>query len=344
MYKKLFIDYVRMEHKGVLCLVVLLSVCALCASIVIPILQSEFIDSVVQSGFSVLNMVKMAAVSMASVLVISCTSMLPAFLMLKYEMTEKLSLIKRIQFVSAAFLKSVGSTGLYYGIKNIGNDLSFIAYPALLNVAVSTGQAVIALLFLTRISQTILYAVIIMWSVSLSIVFISTYRYKKYVKILRAVEPELSADIHAVFSQSNIITKFGRPSFFMNRYNEKLSAVIKIRKKMDNLILLQSVFLSYIKVICFAVFIIISLPSIFSRRLTQGALIMLLSYIPLLLQPLSKYKYFFKIKRWIEEGFENKGEFLSECTMPSLQKDYVFPNVKPKNTLQAERLCFSYTE
>jgi len=57
MYKKLFIDYVKMEHKGILCLVVLLSVCALCASVFIPILQSGFIDSVVQSGFSVLNMV-----------------------------------------------------------------------------------------------------------------------------------------------------------------------------------------------------------------------------------------------------------------------------------------------
>ena len=71
---------------------------------------------------------------------------------------------------------------------------------------------------------------------------------------------------------------------------------------------------------------------------------MLLSYIPLLLQPLSKYQYFLKIKKWIEESAENKNELLSACSMSSMHATFVFPERRTKNVLQVKKLSFSYCD
>ncbi|UTC56229.1 ABC transporter transmembrane domain-containing protein [Treponema sp. OMZ 906] len=344
MYKKLWIDYLKTENKYTLFSVVLFSILALCTSVFIPILQSRFIDAIGKNDFSLINMMAVTAASILSVVIISAVSIIPSFIMLNYEMKEKLSLIKYVQYVSENFLKSVGAAGLYYGIKNISNDLSFIAYPAVLNIVISTAQAFIALIFLTHISSSLLYTIIIIWSISVIITIIGTNRYKKYVKIFRILEPELSAEVHALLSHAYIIANFGRPNFFINRYNEKLSQMIKVRIKSDNLLQLQSVFFFYINSICFALFIIISIPSISSGALSKGMLIMLLSYIPLLLQPLSKYQYFLKIKKWIEESAENKNELLSACSMSSMHATFVFPERRTKNVLQVKKLSFSYCD
>ena len=64
-------------------------------------------------------MMAVTAASILSVVIISAVSIIPSFIMLNYEMKEKLLLIKYVQYVSENFLKSVGAAGLYYGIKTL---------------------------------------------------------------------------------------------------------------------------------------------------------------------------------------------------------------------------------
>lgn len=341
-YKKRLFDYLKTENKFILFLVFTLSVSVLAFGIIVPILQSRLIDSVSSKSFPVAPAIVALIFSIVSILLISIASILPSILMLKYESKQKLSMIEITKFLSASFLNMAGSTGLYYGLCNIANDLSFIAYPAILNIALSTIQSCIILIVLYKISSVILYAIVIVACFYLAVLFLSGKKYKRYASLLRDAEPKIIEEANSILSNLNVINRFGNNKYFLNRYEENIASYINIKEKAENFMQMQTTLLSYIKAVCFSVFVLISFREAASGSLTKGELIMLLSYIPLLIQPLSKYQYFFKIKKWIEESERNRNEFMDECNTPIKNSKIMIPAVNTQKSLQAEEVCFSY--
>uniref|UniRef100_UPI0005701659 ABC transporter transmembrane domain-containing protein n=3 Tax=Treponema pedis TaxID=409322 RepID=UPI0005701659 len=311
--------------------------------VAVPVIQSSLIDYISKGYFSAVKIFAVFALSVLSIILLSAASILPSLLMIKYETKEKLSLIFFTKFLSKSFLHNTGAAGLYYGFCSIANDLSFTAYPAILNIILSLIQSLVVLYFLFKISSAILYLTLIIWAVYAGVILILQKKYKIYVSMLRKLKPPLIEKLNMTISKVNTITRFGNKKKFIDDYIEQLKKYNKINKKADHFMQIQTMLLTYLQGICFALFILVSMPDIYSGSLTKGMLVMILSYIPLLMQPLSKIQYFFQIKKWILEGEANRSEFIAECSIHELSGNISFPNCEEKR-LNVKNLCFSYKE
>lgn len=340
-YSKRFFNYLKTENKLFVLLIFVFSSSSIVLAVIVPRMQSALVEYVSDGYFSLDKFFTVFAVSILSIIILSISSTLPSILMMRYETKEKLSIISSVKFIFPSFLNEVGPSGLYYGACSIANDLSFIAYPALLNIFLTSIQTMVVLYFLFKISSTILYLTLLIWTSYLLIIFIAGKKYKNYISLLRDLKPVLSEQLSTIITKTGTISRFGNKMKFIKEYINKLETYNKINEKAEHFMQIQSILLTYFQGFCFASFILVSLPNIYSGSLTKGMLIVVLSYIPLLIMPLSKVQYFLKIKKWIAESEVNKEELNEQCKNHLSSSDLCFSYNAEKN-LDVKKVCFSY--
>lgn len=149
-YRRRLFEYLKYENKPILVLLFLVCVLSMAFSIAVPKLQSDLINSVELESISIFKIMFVISLSFIAIFLTSVASVLPAFLMLKFQNKVKSSLMESVQYVSESFLLMAGASGLYYGFGNISNDISFVAYPAILNIVLSILQSIAALFFFVK--------------------------------------------------------------------------------------------------------------------------------------------------------------------------------------------------
>ena len=346
-YTKKLIEYLKTENKFYLLLLCVSIVGALALSIYVPQVQAAFIDMANNTDMQTLPISHIAYtifISIVSVVCISIASIIPSLLMLKYEIGEKLNLMSIVQFIKPTFLRNVGAEGLYYGFGNIANDLSFIAYPAIIHITLSILQAIVVVILLANISHLLIIPAILMWIIYMSLMLAFSHTQKKYIAKSRKIIPQMSDTLHSVIAESETLSRFGNILSYTSQFETILNDYNTVNEKAQRLTQMQSTLLTYIKGICFGVFVLVAMNELQNAHMTKGHLIMVLSYIPILMSPLSKIQYFIKIRAWMEESDNNKKELLDECHFPfkfSLQK---LPSSTDINNLEVANVSFAYQD
>lgn len=344
-YKKRLREYIHYENKGLLVLVFLLCVASVAFSIIIPLLQSNLINSVEAQSISFFQIVFVTLLSLVAIFLVSATSIVTPILMVKFQNKIKYSLMQSVQYVSEKFLSMAGDSGLYYAFGNISNDISFIAYPAILNISLSALQALTALFLLSKFSLGFFYLSLVIVFVYISFVLFSQKMYAGAIKKIREKEPLLYENAHMIFSNAGTITRFGNPKSFYNTFDKNLLELKRLHERAASFSQMQKVVLDILKAISFVSFVLLSMTGIAEKTIPVGSLVLILAYIPLLLQPLSKIQYFLKIKAWIAESEINFEEYTqSLCKVTLNDSKNALAILDDTLPLKLENVCFSYEE
>lgn len=343
-YRRRLFEYLKYENKPILVLLFLVCVLSMTFSIAVPKLQGDLINSVELESISIFKIIFVISLSFIAIFLTSVASVLPAFLMLKFQNKVKSSLMESVQYVSESFLSMAGASGLYYGFGNISNDISFVAYPAILNIVLSILQSIAALFFLSKIYLKLFHFSLAAICIYIFLVLLSKKTYAYYVKKLREKEPILYENAHMIFSSARTITQFGNPTFFFDKFGEKLIEIKHLKEKADNFIQAQKTMLDVLKAVSFVSFVLILRKGIFEGTIATGSMVLILSYIPLLLQPLEKIQFFLKIRGWISESETNYEEYKQEVYKVPLSQFNANLDLNCEVPVKVDNICFSYEE
>ena len=343
-YKQRLCEYIRYENKWLLILFFLSCVAGVVFSIFIPILQSNLINSVEAKTISIIQILIVVLLSFVAIFLVSFTSILTPILMLKFQNKIKYSLMQSVKYASESFLSMAGTSGLYYGFGSISNDISFVAYPAILNISLSLLQVAVVLFFLSKIYFVFLYLSLIIIFVYVGFVLLSQKTYANCIKKIREKEPQLYENAHLIFSNAGTITQFGNPEIFFGKFDKNLLELKQLNERAETFLQIQKVMLDILKAVSFVSFVLISIDGISKQTMTIGSLILILAYIPILLQPLSKIQYFVKIKSWIAESEANYEEYKQNLFSVKLDTTKNSLSLNPNATLKLDNVCFSYEE
>lgn len=252
--------------------------------------------------------------------------------------------MQSVKYVSESFLSMAGTSGLYYGFGSISNDISFVAYPAILNISLSLLQVAVALFFLSKIYFVFLYLSLIIIFVYVGFVLLSQKTYANCIKKIREKEPQLYENAHLIFSNAGTITQFGNPEIFFGKFDKNLLELKQLNERAETFLQIQKVMLDILKAVSFVSFVLISIDGISKQTMSIGSLVLILAYIPILLQPLSKIQYFVKIKSWIAESEANYEEYKQNLFSVKLDTTKNSLSLNPNATLKLDNVCFSYEE
>lgn len=176
------------------------------------------------------------------------------------------------------------------------------------------------------------------------LVLLSKKTYAYYVKKLREKEPMVYENAHMIFSSARTITQFGNPAFFFDKFEEKLIEIKRLKEKADSFIQAQKTMLDVLKAVSFVSFVLILRKDIFEGTIAAGSMVLILSYIPLLLQPLAKIQFFLKIRGWISESEINYEEYKQEVYKVPLSQFNASLDLNCEVPVKVDNIYFSYEE